>query len=286
MPFPFVKAPLLRCGKIPSAVATGNNIQFQLSGNYMNYQKSFSGAAYFRELQLQTRWPSRELRAVFRAMLSVYRESARKLAGRGKPATWRGMSALLESFSSMCASLTNAKVENQPAPQSSTLLADALTTLRKIHKHCYPQAVASALAMILHCDPRSRHATNTRRPRISHSTFPNSPGLSRLLADQVIAGICTLPLPNKCHSMRQARSFVKKALKGRVLDPSMESGQLLLAVAESWRQTVLIGLPHQSDDAHRLIQAGWEKLCDDLLWGVDRNPLAAIAVGHQLRHSV
>ena len=73
-------------------------------------------------------------------------------------------------------------------------------------------------------------------------------------------------------------AYVKRGLRGNILDPSMEAGQLLLAVAESWKDKVIAEFGESSQDARRLVAAGWRHLCDNLLFGVDRNPLALTAV--------
>src|SRR5205807_2668250 len=96
------------------------------------------------------------------------------------------------------------------------------------------QSVASLLGMLMHFSADRRgtnRLVNHRRPRRTFSTYPTSPAVARFLGDAVISHLLKQPIPTICHSYSYAVRYADRAVSFRVLDPSMESGQLLLEVA-------------------------------------------------------
>lgn len=114
------------------------------------------------------------------------------------------------------------------------------------------QAVAGILGMLMHLSltgPRSCVLHNGRRPGKPFSSYPTPPAVAVLAAEYVVAHTLNSTAP-------------------AVIDPAMESGQLLLAVAEAVLRRV--------EGPRR--RAVLDKLCRDCLWGIDRNPLATESV--------
>lgn len=143
------------------------------------------------------------------------------------------------------------------------------------------QGVASLLGMLMHLNcgkQRVPQLVNLRRPRKPFSTYPNSPSVAKFAGEAVMDRLFHQPVPVVCHRAVDAERYAHHSLNFRVLDPSMESGQLLLEAAMFCMRRVHSVHPPASKTAYRLAQAILRKLCADCLWGVDTNPLAAKSV--------
>jgi hypothetical protein len=235
---------------------------------------------YLESLDLRTNWPSPLVRRIFEFLLNEYFHLAQVRLASCVGIIGEGLAELAEPFSALCGMLVDACDSSEA---SSTVSGqEALPSLiRQISPEQRPQATSSVLAMLLHRDPylsAPGDTTNDRRPRHRHSTFPNSPGLSRLLCDLVFDRLVPATLPKRCPSLEVARNFARTAFRFKILDPSMEGGQLLLGLAEAWARRVQQQFHGDNPHGLRLIRAGLERLCRDCLFGVDRNPLALIAV--------
>lgn len=239
---------------------------------------------YLLSLNLRLRWPSPSVRHLYEKLLEEYIGIAGRHFGPGEKKPEAGFSILARPFSKLCDLLVGAHCKAQSLPSDSlhaTSQNYLASILHKIPREQLPQTASSALAMLLHCNPRglqSSGPTNQRRPKCRFSTYPNSPGLSRLMSDLVFDRLQTKALPESCATMQNARRFAGQALRFRVWDPSMEGGQLLLGFAEAWVRRIHQQYPKNNREGRRLLRAGLEKLCTDCLHGTDRNPLALPAV--------
>ncbi len=115
---------------------------------------------------------------------------------------------------------------------------------------------------------------NRRRPGRPFPTYPTSPAVARLMAGMVVNALVQHEVPVACSRATQAERWADRALTFRLLDPSMESGQLLLEVAQALLLRVHRRHSPASREARHLGRALLEKLCRDCLWGIDRNALA------------
>ena len=143
------------------------------------------------------------------------------------------------------------------------------------------QRAASQMGMLMHLSCGSAGDSglvNARRPGKPYTTYPTSPAVARVAADYVLSRLLTEPLPARCRGARDAERFAKRALRFRLLDPSMESGQLLLQVALSLIRLVRSRHAAGTKAAYYLVRALLERLCAECLWGVDHNPRAIVAV--------
>lgn len=153
--------------------------------------------------------------------------------------------------------------------------------LRRHYGDEWLQSLASLLAMLMHFSLSGRGAkllVNHRRPQKAFSTYPNSPALARFVGDGLVSRLLKYPIPTICQRHSDAERYAERALAFRVLDPSMESGQLLLEVARGSIRQVLRNHSPSSKPARYLGRALLDKLCRDCLWGIDRNELAVSAV--------
>ena len=143
------------------------------------------------------------------------------------------------------------------------------------------QHAASFLAMLMHFSlggHGSRQLINRRRPNRTGTTYPNSPAVNRILAHYALAHLVDVPVPKRCADGRNADRFAARALRFRLLDPSMESGQLLLETALQIVAAVHRVHPQGSAPARRLTRALLHRLCRHCLWGIDLNPVSPAAV--------
>ncbi len=231
---------------------------------------------------LLQRWPDANLSKLFRELLTVYnRLYETYLKQSGEPAL-----AIVEGYETICrwiekllinSSESNDRDESPHAPEyiEAKFIISEFKTSRGLDSL---QSVASLLGMLMHFTTGNRKArllVNRRRPRKAFSTYPNSPAVARLVGDKIIAYLLKDPVPRICNSFGDAERYAERALKFRLLDPSMESGQLLLEVALATVRKVHCTHSHASKEAQRLARALLEKLCRDCLWGIDRNGLAA-----------
>ncbi|HEV3467762.1 MAG TPA: TaqI-like C-terminal specificity domain-containing protein [Pyrinomonadaceae bacterium] len=231
---------------------------------------------------LQQRWPDPALSAAFRELLRLYEKVvARRLERSGDP-----QRAVGESYRLVCRWVRESGPARGAPPAGGVRgperahFAQLLARLREAHGEDWLQSVASLLGMLMHLSAGEAGGgplSNTRRPKKLVSTYPNSPALARFVGDAAIARLLRHPAPARCRSTADAERYAERALNFRVLDPSMESGQLLLAVAAACVRRVAERHAPGSADGRRLTRAVLAKLYRDCLWGSDRNGLAVEA---------
>lgn len=235
---------------------------------------------------VEIRWPDARLRGSFRNLLGIFHGLiAKERQESGDP-----QEAVRTAYRTICKWMEDAARQSKPGRvgaggqrRSQRLVVQALVAqLKSAYASDWLQAVASLLGMLMHfsvSDGAPQGLANHRRPGKPFSTYPTSPAVARFLADAVVGNLPRARIPERCRCSRDAAHYAERAFGFRVLDPSMESGQLLLEVAMACVREVRIKHPPRSAAARRLIQAILTKLCRDSLWGIDRNELAATAVG-------
>ncbi|HEV2805380.1 MAG TPA: N-6 DNA methylase [Chthoniobacterales bacterium] len=235
------------------------------------------------DLQLDQRWPDRQLFACFRTLLQIYAAMVNETNAR------RGADhRLREAYKALCEQIRYcSERENSPdrfakraQPIMEGQISRLLRTLQSSYGADWLQACASLLGMQMHFSLalRGPFLINRRRPNQPTSTYPNSPAVARLLAHRVLGNLLKRPIPTSRVSSEAADRYANAALSFRILDSSMESGQLLLAIAEQ-----VIGGVHcvhtpSSKSAANLRSALLRRLCSFCLWGIDRSPQAIEAV--------
>jgi hypothetical protein len=238
-----------------------------------------------RDHNLRQRWPDVSLSKVFNELLMVYH----KLSEEQSRGANNSSVHLRKGYETICNWILESRVDSsEPIPQTECpdttrriTVRSIVLTLKAIYDDDWLQAVASLLGMLMHFSvgrPQAKLLVNHRRPRRTFSTYPNSPAVARFMAHEVIGYLLKEPIPKVCHSHSEAERYAERALGFRVLDPSMESGQLLLEVALATVRQVCSKHPACSKSARYLNRALLEKLCRDCVWGIDRNELAAAAV--------
>lgn len=228
---------------------------------------------------LHQRWPSAQLTRSFLDFLAVYRSAVEYRLARGdatEAAIRAGYKLICRWIrESVIAPPTGGRAGARKGRDSVRSLMDAL---RRAHGGEWLQAVASLLAMIMHFSAgEGEPIVNQRRPQRRFSTYPNSPALAALVGDAAAAHLLEGPPPAACRRASDAERYAERVLDFRVLDPSMESGQLLLEVGVRCLHRALWEHAGGGASARRLARAMLEKLCRDCLWGVDRNELAVVA---------
>ena len=231
---------------------------------------------------LLQRWPDENLSKLFRELLAVYNKLYEtRLNQSGKPAL-----AIVEGYETICRWIQKLLINtSEPGDRDESLHApeyirvkSIASEVKKIYGADWLQSLASLLGMLMHFTTDNRGArllVNRRRPRKAFSTYPNSPAVTRFVGDAIIAYLLKDPVPRICNRFGDAERYAERALRFRLLDPSMESGQLLLEVALATVRKVHFMHSHSSKEAQRLARALLEKLCRDCLWGIDRNRLAS-----------
>jgi len=186
---------------------------------------------------LYARWPDVELLRTYGVVYRLYEEAVRAGCRKHRPPHL----AVNRAFSSICERFVKGEFTEE---------------LRHAYGAGWLQAVASILGMLMHLSvgdsvATSEHCTlhNRRRPGKQFSTYPTAPAVAALAAEHVVA-------------------LAWRGATLRVIDPSMESGQLLLAVAQAVLRRV------KKPSRPGVLQ----NLCRNCLWGVDRKPQAAESV--------
>lgn len=239
----------------------------------------------YQDHVVQRRWPDFKLAALFLELRNIYQAII-----QGQTDEVDTPSALIQtSFEMVCRGIEESLGdESEPgsgrwknlAPEWFALRSLALE-VKKSYGHDWLQSVASLLGMLMHLScgkQKVPQLVNLRRPRKLFSTYPNSPAVAKLATDSVMSRLFHQPIPLVCRRMIDAERYAEHSLNFRVLDPSMESGQLLLEAAMFCVRRVHSVHPAASKTACRLRQAILKKLCADCLWGVDTNALAARSV--------
>ncbi len=234
---------------------------------------------YYDSLNLTIPWPSDLSKSLFEILFIDYVSCSKNKGHRPKISNSIDFHKLQEPFSLVCKKLLKACSLAIKKPTSSTNNDPLISILQQIDHNILTQTIASVLAMLLHCNPNAVDgSTNHRRPYCRYSTYPNSPGLSQLLSDFIIENIGITRFPSKGIRLNEVETYVDRYLNLKLLDPSMEGGQLLVGLAESWARKVSQQYSNNSRMYNRFIEIGIVKLCKDVLYGIDRNPLAKIAV--------
>jgi hypothetical protein len=151
--------------------------------------------------------------------------------------------------------------------------------LRDLYGTSWLQAAASILGMLMHLSVADKRPTlrNERRPGKELSTYPTSPAIAKLAGEYVLGQVLRVPVPSGIAENSEAERYAERALRFRVLDPSMESGQMLLAIAMALLARVE-EVSASVENLQRLRKAVLRRLCRACLWGIDRNRLARISV--------
>jgi N-6 DNA Methylase len=144
--------------------------------------------------------------------------------------------------------------------------------------------MACSLGMLMHysfCDHDVSVMINRRRPSNGASSYPNSPLVALLAAEYLIDRLLTEPIPQRIAGPGEARGYARSALGFRILDPSMECGELLLATIIAVVARILESHEWQSPPAKWLVEAMVRRLCRSCLYGIDLDPksLSGTAVG-------
>jgi hypothetical protein len=227
------------------------------------------------------RWPDPVLSDYFRRLLTVYENL---YANHLRDSNDRKLS-VSKGYRQLCRWIAGSPRANSPLnrknPSDRAFVETIVLAIRQRYGGDWLQSIASVLAMLMHFTPGSRGSrllVNHRRPQRSSSTYPNSPAVAKFLGDAVVARLFKRTIPAVCNGSAEAERYAEVALDFRILDPSMESGQLLLAAT-----LAIVRLVHNrhlstSKEARYLTQSVLKKLCADCLWGIDRNELATAAV--------
>src|ERR1035438_805690 len=177
--------------------------------------------------------------------------------------------ALSSAFSAVCTDLISGKCR------------EYVTEAKRRRTDNWLQEVGSILGMLLHFEPDHSGSclTNVRRPGCDFTTYPSSPSATSLVArmalSRLLAGLTSGDLQFTGSNLE---AYLTRVLTFRVIDPTMESGLLLLALAKQIIER--IGRANQSSNSNNgglsLSVLRW--LVANCLYGVDRNPLAPLAV--------
>lgn len=234
---------------------------------------------------LLQRWPDLRLNQYFNELLLIYQ----KLFERQAKSLSKRPAAARESYETVCRWISEppdelpgsaARLNDRRMPERA-VVRSLVAGLKEDYGESWLQAVASLLGMLMHFSVSAQavpYLVNNRRPKRLFSTYPNSPAVTKFISEAVVAHLLKYPIPVICRRSVDAESYAERALDFRVLDPSMESGQLMLEMALACVRRVQHQHSSQSKTAQRLTRALLEKLCADCLWGIDRNELAVSAV--------
>ncbi len=234
---------------------------------------------------LPQRWPDSRLSKFFLELLTVYqRLCAAYLEESGNPAI-----AVREGYEMICRWIKESLVETSDSRGRSadshihkrSAVRSVVLNLKENYGSDWLQSLASLLGMLMHFSVDEQSPSllvNHRRPQKPFSTYPTSPAVARLVADAIVTHLLKKPVPAVCHRFIDAERYAQSNFNFRVLDPSMESGQMLLEIALSYIRKIYHKHSPQSKAGKYLASALLEKLCLDCLWGIDRNELATMAV--------
>ncbi len=235
-----------------------------------------------RPEELLRRWPDLDLKKAFSELFAIYKDLCAEVFGE---------TAAFSAYHLMCEWILETSggvggregkpVVDQAWRQKRALVHSVVTGLKGRHEDDWLQRLASLLAMLMHFAADSQEQgvlINCRRPGQPFSTYPTSPAVARLAAEALVSSLLVQEIPTSCSSPLVAAGYAKRALSFRILDPSMESGQLLLEIAQAVLHRVEQRHPPGTREAWWLGRALLKKLWRDCLWGVDRNGLASLAV--------
>jgi hypothetical protein len=231
--------------------------------------------------ELGQRWPDLKLISLFLDLREIYEGLVRAQTREAdKPSV-----SIEKAYRIICQMMERAVIELRPhrarqnGQGSERLALDSLVSeLRSTYGGFHwLQSVASLLGMLMHLS-WSKNGTprlvNRRRPQRSFSSYPNSPAVGSFAGEAIVSQLFREPIPSVCNRASNAAKYAERALDFRILDPSMESGQLLLDIALACIRRVESRHSPTSKTGQRLIQALLKKLCADCLFGIDKNALA------------
>jgi hypothetical protein len=204
------------------------------------------------------RWPDLTLRKLFHEIWPLYEELVRTEG------------SVHCAFAAICSSIRDC---SGPTP-----VRDLYSELRQAYGPDWLQGLASLLGMFMHFSTERGVLRNYRRPQKEFSSYPTSPHVTEWAGVSMLARLVKQPIPRTTPSAAAAERWAEEMLAFRLLDPAMESGQLLLETALVMLRRIHRQHPSTSADARRLRCAVLERLCHDCLWGIDRNKLALPAV--------
>jgi Eco57I restriction-modification methylase/TaqI-like C-terminal specificity domain len=222
-------------------------------------------------------WPDSVLYRSYARFLAIYQHMVEEVWGSEarpgtdpRPAAFRKLCrCVVEAVPLGCADVPAAPLPNAKTRES---IAEVLKELRTAHGTDWLQSLASIFGMLLHLsfrDSSGPRLVNLRRPNKSISTYPTSPAVVKMVVRDVLGPLLPRPLVPTGHERR-------RSLHLALVDPSMESGQLLLGIAAF----ILDAALEDCDGDVEKARFAWRRICSDLsgcLWGLDRNPLARVA---------
>ncbi|MFY9622483.1 MAG: N-6 DNA methylase [Pyrinomonadaceae bacterium] len=242
-----------------------------------------NGHSFSRDNTFLERWPDLALNNSFRDLLAVYAALIKERNSGSLTAAIQVIGAY-EIICSLIVEVSgqepNSPEYKHASPRHRQAIESLLFDLKTTRKD-WLQSLASLLAMLMHFsvdNRRTKLLANRRRPRKICSTYPNSPAVARFMGDEIIKSLLKERLPHKCRQYSEAERYAERAFDFKVVDPSMESGQLLLELALASIRMIHEKHPSKSDTAQYLTRAILKKICRDCVWGFDRNIRASLAV--------
>ena len=232
-------------------------------------------------------WPDVRLRQTFRSLVKIYQRWAeeRLTLSLGPPrASQLAYEKLCTVIMHVCAPASACALSE--IPQCSDLDRDSVRnhvlTIKERYGQDWLHAMASLLAMLMHLSIDRGNPPvlqNRRRPGKEISTYPTAPVVTRMTVKKILDELSCELVPSGARlSAIGAGKYAARALNFRLIDPSMESGQLLLEVALVLFQRIHDVHDPNSRSAIFLRQEVLERLCRDCIWGIDVNPAAISAV--------
>jgi len=233
-------------------------------------------------------WPDKSLNQAFREVFTVYKGLIEKYFSKVNN---NPEQAINKAFKRICnwiilSSYPQKKrkcIKSKVFKEEQQVFHSVVERLKGKYNNNWLQTVASLLGMLMHFsfnDEYDNVLCNPRRPGKLFSTYPNSPQVTKIIADNIITELLKdqSPILKTCSSYLEAEQYVEKNINFRILDPSMESGHLLLEVAIALIRKIKEKHQVQSSAFKYLTTATLKKLTRNCLWGIDRNPLSKFAV--------
>jgi hypothetical protein len=232
---------------------------------------------------LLERWPNETLLDVYESVLDQYDRSViRELRRRNI----KSCSAVSLAYLEMCRHLeayglagVGVRVRNHNGCEHFT--ATLVNRLRHQFAENWLQALSSILGMLMHFSllgGREPRLTNDRRPQHSYTTYPNSPWVAAWLGQFLVDQLAHRQLRTTTRQLNVVDRYILQHLNFTVLDPSMESGSLLLAIAQAVCLRITNEFGNGTQKGCRIKRAALNRLYSDCLWGFDRSNLAVPAV--------
>lgn len=216
-------------------------------------------------------WPDPTLRFFFRELLDLYQIAYSQCLGRGNPP----QTAQLRAFDTTCRCIEASFQADRPGNEAIYHEVEALTErLRETYSTDVLQALVCLLGMMVHYSTSSEAPAlliNRRRPNRYASSYPNSPLLTRFVSDYLFTRFLKTPLEALLTHPEDPEAHAARTLNMRILDPSVESGQLLLAVVLTCMRFIEARSGTDRANAAALKAALLRQFYTHCLWGCDRN---------------